>query len=115
VKKSVTFSEVLVSMVPTNIFSALANGRHAEGAGLRRCCSAWPVGHVPSRISEGLTHSLETVYHSCQTLMRWLSYPLPLGAVLHERGAAGQDRHRSAAGHDPVRRGFFIASTIVPG
>jgi Na+/H+-dicarboxylate symporter len=36
------------------------------------------VGRVPERISVGLSQSLETVYHACQKLMHWLSYPLPL-------------------------------------
>lgn len=76
-KKTVGFTEVLLSLVPTNIFSALANGDTLKAL-VFAMLFGLAVGHVPSRISDGLTHSLETIYHSCQTLMRWLSYPLPL-------------------------------------
>jgi Na+/H+-dicarboxylate symporter len=112
VKKSVTFTEVLVSLVPTNIFSALANGDTLKAL-VFAMLFGLAVGHVPSRISEGLTHSLETIYHSCQTLMRWLSYPLPL--VLFCMSAAQLGK----TGIGPLQAmiqfvvAFFIASTIV--
>jgi Na+/H+-dicarboxylate symporter len=112
VKKSVTFAEVLVSLVPTNIFSALANGDTLKAL-VFALLFGLAVGHVPSRISEGLTHSLETIYHSCQTLMRWLSYPLPL--VLFCMSAAQLGK----TGIGPLQAmiqfvvAFFIASTIV--
>jgi len=111
-KKSVTFAEVLVSLVPTNIFSALANGDTLKAL-VFAMLFGLAVGHVPSRISEGLTHSLETIYHSCQTLMRWLSYPLPL--VLFCMSAAQLGK----TGIGPLQAmiqfvvAFFIASTIV--
>ncbi|MDB5874549.1 MAG: sodium:dicarboxylate symporter [Ramlibacter sp.] len=112
VKKSVTFTEVLVSLVPTNIFSALANGDTLKAL-VFAMLFGLAVGHVPSRISEGLTHSLETIYHSCQTLMRWLSYPLPL--VLFCMSAAQLGK----TGIGPLQAmiqfvvAFFIASIIV--
>ena len=111
-KKTVTFTEVLVSLVPTNIFSALANGDTLKAL-VFAMLFGLAVGHVPSRISEGLTHSLETIYHSCQTLMRWLSYPLPL--VLFCMSAAQLGK----TGIGPLQAmiqfvvAFFIASTIV--
>ncbi len=77
VQKSVGFSEVLLSLVPTNIFSALASGDTLKAL-VFAMLFGLAVGHVPSRISDGLTHSLETIYHSCQTLVRWLNYPLPI-------------------------------------
>jgi Na+/H+-dicarboxylate symporter len=112
VKKSVTFTEVLVSLVPTNIFSALANGDTLKAL-VFAMLFGLAVGHVPSRISEGLTHSLETIYHSCQTLMRWLSYPLPL--VLFCMSAAQLGK----TGIGPLQAmiqfvvAFFVASAIV--
>jgi len=111
-KKSVTFAEVLVSLVPTNIFSALANGDTLKAL-VFAMLFGLAVGHVPTRISDGLTHSLETIYHSCQTLMRWLSYPLPL--VLFCMSAAQLGK----TGIGPLQAmiqfvvAFFIASTIV--
>ncbi|HVZ43837.1 MAG TPA: cation:dicarboxylase symporter family transporter [Ramlibacter sp.] len=76
-KKQVTFTEVLLSLVPANIFSALATGDTLKAL-VFALLFGLAVGHVPSRISDGLTYSLETIYHSCQTLVRWLNYPLPL-------------------------------------
>lgn len=76
-KKTIGFNEVLMSLVPTNIFSALANGDTLKAL-VFAMLFGLAVGHVPSRISDGLTHSLETIYHSCQTLVRWLNYPLPI-------------------------------------
>ncbi|RQO40116.1 sodium:dicarboxylate symporter [Variovorax sp. KBW07] len=77
VKKTASFADMLVSLVPANIFSALANGDTLKTL-VFALLFGLAVGHVPTRISDGLTQALETVYHACQTLMRWLSFPLPL-------------------------------------
>jgi len=112
VKKSVTFAEVLVSLVPANIFSALANGDTLKAL-VFAMLFGLAVGHVPSRISDGLTHSLETIYHSCQTLVRWLNYPLPI--VLFCMSAAQLGK----TGIGPLQAmiqfvvAFFVASAIV--
>ena len=74
---SLSFSDVLTSLVPTNIFAALANG-DALKALVFALLFGLAVGRVPERISAGLSQSLETIYHACQRLMHWLSYPLPL-------------------------------------
>lgn len=71
------FAEILLSLIPTNIFAALAGGE-ALKALVFALLFGLAVGYVPSRISDGLTQALETVYHACQKLMHWLSYPLPL-------------------------------------
>lgn len=75
--KSVGFSEVLISIVPSNIFAALAGGETLKAL-VFALLFGFAVGQVPSRVADGLTQSLETIYHACQTLMRWLNYPLPL-------------------------------------
>ena len=75
--KGVSLSDVLTSLVPTNIFAALANG-DALKALVFALLFGLAVGRVPERISVGLSQALETVYHACQKLMHWLSYPLPL-------------------------------------
>jgi len=111
-KKSITFSEVLVSLVPANIFSALANGDTLKAL-VFALLFGLAVGHVPSRISDGLTYSLETIYHSCQTLVRWLNYPLPI--VLFCMSAAQLGK----TGIGPLQAmvqfvvAFFVASLIV--
>ncbi len=112
VKKTVGFSEVLLSLVPTNIFSALASGDTLKAL-VFAMLFGLAVGHVPSRISDGLTHSLETIYHSCQTLVRWLNYPLPI--VLFCMSAAQLGK----TGMEPLQAmiqfvvAFFVASIIV--
>lgn len=75
--KSLSFTDVLTSLVPTNIFAALANG-DALKALVFALLFGLAVGRVPERISVGLSQSLETIYHACQKLMHWLSYPLPV-------------------------------------
>jgi Na+/H+-dicarboxylate symporter len=75
--KGVSLYDVLTSLVPTNIFAALANG-DALKALVFALLFGLAVGRVPERISVGLSQALETVYHACQKLMHWLSYPLPL-------------------------------------
>ena len=112
VQKTVGFSEVLLSLVPTNIFSALASGDTLKAL-VFAMLFGLAVGHVPSRISDGLTHSLETIYHSCQTLVRWLNYPLPL--VLFCMSAAQLGK----TGMEPLQAmiqfvvAFFVASLVI--
>ena len=112
VQKTVGFSEVLLSLVPTNMFSALASGDTLKAL-VFALLFGLAVGHVPSRISDGLTHSLETIYHSCQTLVRWLNYPLPL--VLFCMSAAQLGK----TGMEPLQAmiqfvvAFFVASLVI--
>ncbi|MDE1180916.1 cation:dicarboxylase symporter family transporter [Paraburkholderia sp.] len=75
--KGVSLYDVLTSLVPTNIFAALANGE-ALKALVFALLFGLAVGRVPERISVGLSQALETIYQACQKLMHWLSYPLPL-------------------------------------
>ena len=109
--KSVSFSEVLVSLVPSNIFAALANGDTLKAL-VFALLFGFAVGQVPSRVSDGLTQSLETIYHSCQTLMRWLNYPLPL--ILFCMSAA----QMAKTGIGPLQAmaqfvlAFFVASLL---
>lgn len=84
-QKTVSFSDVLISLVPANIFSALANGETLKTL-VFAMLFGLAIGHVPARISDGLTQALETVYHACQKLMHWLSFPLPI--VLFSMSAA---------------------------
>ena len=77
VPKTVGLTDMLKSLVPSNIFAALANG-DALKALVFALLFGLAVGRVPERISVGLSQALETVYHACQKLMHWLSYPLPL-------------------------------------
>lgn len=75
--KTIGLTDMLKSLVPSNIFAALASG-DALKALVFALLFGLAVGRVPERISVGLSQALETVYHACQKLMHWLSYPLPL-------------------------------------
>jgi len=77
VPKTVGLTDMLKSLVPSNIFAALASG-DALKALVFALLFGLAVGRVPERISVGLSQALETVYHACQKLMHWLSYPLPV-------------------------------------
>lgn len=77
VPKTIGLTDMLKSLVPSNIFAALASG-DALKALVFALLFGLAVGRVPERISVGLSQALETVYHACQKLMHWLSYPLPL-------------------------------------
>lgn len=107
VKKTASFADLLVSLVPANIFSALANGDTLKTL-VFALLFGLAVGHVPTRISDGLTQALETVYHACQTLMHWLSYPLPV--VLFCMSAAQLGK----TGIEPLRAmGAFVMAFLV--
>jgi Na+/H+-dicarboxylate symporter len=109
--KSVSFAEVLVSLVPSNIFAALASGDTLKAL-VFALLFGFAVGQVPSRVSDGLTQALETIYHSCQTLMRWLNYPLPV--ILFCMSAA----QMAKTGIGPLQAmaqfvlAFFVASLL---
>lgn len=112
VKKSMGFSEMLVSMVPANIFNALAVGDTLKAL-VFAMLFGLAVGHVPTKISDGLTVSLETIYQACQTLVRWLAYPMPI--VLFCMSAAQLGK----TGMEPLQAmlhfvvTFFVASMII--
>jgi Na+/H+-dicarboxylate symporter len=109
---SLSFSDVLTSLVPTNIFAALANG-DALKALVFALLFGLAVGRVPERISAGLSQSLETIYHACQRLMHWLSYPLPLILICMSAAQLGK------SGVGPLHAmlqfvvAFFVASVLL--
>ncbi|BDB30028.1 sodium:dicarboxylate symporter [Cupriavidus sp. TA19] len=111
-EKSLRFSDVLTSLIPTNIFAALANG-DALKALVFALLFGLAVGRVPERISIGLSLSLETIYHACQKLMHWLSYPLPV--ILFCMSAAQLGK----SGFEPLQAmlqfviAFFVASVLL--
>lgn len=76
-KKTASFGEALLSIIPSNIFSALTHGE-ALKALIFSLLFGLAIGQVPSKTSESLTQTLETVYHACQKLTHWFNYLLPL-------------------------------------
>jgi Na+/H+-dicarboxylate symporter len=75
--KQVTLRDVLASIIPSNIFASLANGE-ALKALIFALLFGSAAGKVPTRISEAMTSSLETIYRTCQTLTRWVNIPVPI-------------------------------------
>ena len=67
--KGKSLEEVVLSLIPSNIFEALAKGETLQV--LIFCLLfGMALGHIPNRISGGFSQILETVYETCQALMR---------------------------------------------
>lgn len=75
-----TLVELVLDLIPSNIFEALAKGEALKIL-IFAVLFGVALGSVPNRISGGLSQALETVYKTCETLTQWLSYPLPLVLV----------------------------------
>ena len=111
-QKTVSFSDVLISLVPANIFSALANGETLKTLvfSLR---FGLAIGHVPARISDGLTQALETIYHACQKLMHWLSFPLPIVLFCMSAAQLGKTGIGPLQAMAQFVLALFVVSTIL--
>lgn len=75
--KSTTLGQVIASIIPVNIFSALSSGDTLKAL-IFAMLFGLAVGHVPSGVAGSLTQTLETVYRSCQTITFWLNFPMPI-------------------------------------
>ena len=72
--------EVILDLIPSNIFEALAKGETLKAL-IFSVLFGVALGSVPNRIAGGLSQALETIYHTCETLTRWLNYPVPVVLV----------------------------------
>ena len=77
IPKETTVGDVLTSLIPSNIFSALATGDTLKAL-VFAILFGFAVGQVPTHVSDGLNRTLETVYQACQTLTHWVNLPIPL-------------------------------------
>lgn len=77
IPKEATVSDFLTSLIPSNIFAALASDDTLKALTFA-LLFGFAVGQVPSRISGGLNQTLETIYKACQTLTLWMNFPLPI-------------------------------------
>lgn len=68
---------LLLSLVPSNIFAALVNDDTLKILVFALLLGV-AVGHIPREASETFGKTLEALYQGCQTLMRWMTYLLPL-------------------------------------
>jgi len=100
--------DVVQSLIPQNIFASLANGETLKAL-VFALLFGFAAGQVPSRISTGLHQALETIYHACQTLTRWVNLPVPFVLVCM---AASQV---ALTGLAPMRAmaGFVVAFLLV--
>ena len=98
--KRTSLKEVLQALIPQNIFAALANGETLKAL-VFALLFGFAAGQVPNRIASGLHQALETVYHACQTLTRWVNLPVPFVLVCmaaSEVALAGLGPIRAMAG-----------------
>lgn len=109
--KQVALRDVLGSLIPSNIFAALAQGE-ALKALVFALLFGFAIGQVPSRTSDSLTHALEAIYQACQTLTRWLNYLVPLALF------AMSATQMAETGLEPIKAmgsfvGTFMLATLV--
>lgn len=112
IPKTMGFSDVLLSLVPANIFSALAGGETLKIL-VFALLFGLAVGQVPARISDGLTQALETVYHACQKLMHWLSFPLPVVLFCMSAAQLGKTGIEPLQSMSKFVLAFFVACTLL--
>jgi Na+/H+-dicarboxylate symporter len=110
--KGLSLFDVLTSLVPNNIFAALANGDALKTL-VFALLFGLAVGRVPERISAALNQVLETIYQACQKLMHWLGYPLPL--ILFCMSAAQLGKSGVGPLHAMLQFviAFFIVSVVL--
>ena len=75
--KELSAQDIVTSLVPSNIFESLAQGETLKTL-LFAMMFGFAVGVVPNRGSRSLEQALETVYHACQAITRWVNIPVPL-------------------------------------
>lgn len=76
-QKNLGVTDLILRVIPGNIFAALADGDTLKTF-VFALLFGFAVSRVPGRIADALTQTLETVYHTCQTLTHWFNYPLPV-------------------------------------
>jgi len=108
--KETSLRDVLGTLIPSNIFASLAQGE-ALKALVFALLFGFAIGQVPARISDNLTGALETVYQACQTLTRWLNYPVPV--VLFAMAAS----QIAETGLEPIQAmwGFVLTFLLATG
>jgi hypothetical protein len=106
VPKPVTLQDLLATLIPTNIFAALASGEILKAL-LFALFFGFAMGQVPSKYSAGLEQSLETVAQACQAITRWVNIPVPFVLICLMASQIGQ------TGLDPLRvMGGFLAAFL---
>lgn len=76
-EKPLGFGDMLLSIIPNNIFAALTQGDMLKAL-VFSLLFGLAIGHAPAKSTESLTQTLETIYHACQKLTQWFNTTLPL-------------------------------------
>jgi len=71
--------KIVKQMIPSNIFAALSNGDTVKVL-VFALLFGLAIGHIPAKLSDALTFSLETVYTACQRLTQWFNLLLPVAS-----------------------------------
>lgn len=111
---SANAQDIVRSLIPSNIFAALANGETLKAL-VFALLFGFAVGQVPGRISGGLQNALETVYKACQTLTGWINLPLPLILVCMAAGQVARSGIAPLAAMAGFVVGFLVISALVIG
>ena len=77
VQKTMNFGEMVLSIIPSNIFAALTQGDTLKAL-VFSLLFGLAIGQAPANTSDSFTQALETIYHGCQKLTHWFNYMLPL-------------------------------------
>lgn len=108
VPKPVGLQDLVASLIPTNIFAALAQGEILKAL-LFALFFGFAMGQVPSRYAVGLEQSLETVAQACQAITRWVNIPVPFVLICLMASQIGQ------TGLEPLRvmGGVVLAFLVI--
>jgi len=71
-----TFASYIAKVLPNNVFADLAAGDSIKVL-VFALLFGMAAGHTPVQVSQPLSSTLDTVFRACQTLTRWINYPLP--------------------------------------
>jgi Na+/H+-dicarboxylate symporter len=71
-----TFGAYISKLVPNNVFADLAAGDSIKVL-VFALLFGMAAANTPAQVSQPLSNTLDTVFQACQTLTRWINYPLP--------------------------------------
>lgn len=76
-KKTESGTETVIrQLIPDNIFSALSSGDSLKVLFFAIIFGA-AVGFSSRHVGDGLSATLDTIYHACQRVIQWVNYVLP--------------------------------------
>jgi hypothetical protein len=104
----ITLSSFFSSLIPSNIFAALASGDTLKAL-VFSLLFGFAVGQLKGNVADSMGQTLETVYQACQLLTRWVNVPVPLVLICMTATQI------SATGLDPLKAmlGFVVAFLVV--